>query len=178
MIVGAYQVSQRLGDPWSSEHEVCGSPELSTSTFNIWYIDNSHECSLLFFEVYWFWETERERARTCTREKRRERIPSMLHAVSTYLMPKAGLDLWNSEIMTKTKRQTLNWLSHPGTPLISFNWHPCFVTFRNIFPFWNTCTQAQAHTLTAVVRIETKKMSQILPPPNRRPVTKQYICIK
>ena len=43
-----------------------------------------------------------------------------LQAVSTE--PDAGLELINCEIMTRaqTKSQTLNLLSHPGTPILLF----------------------------------------------------------
>ena len=49
-------------------------------------------------------------------ERQRERIPSRFHTVSTE--PDAGLELMNHEItiQAETKSQTLNQLSHPGTP--------------------------------------------------------------
>ena len=54
-------------------------------------------------------------------EREGERIPSKLHAVSTEPTPppNTGLDLINSDIMTgaEIKSQTLNWLSHPGSPM-------------------------------------------------------------
>ena len=51
------------------------------------------------------------------RERRRERDPKRLPAVSTE--PNAGLHLVNCEITTgaKIKRWMLNQLSHPGAPL-------------------------------------------------------------
>ena len=52
-------------------------------------------------------------------EKRR--IPSRLHTISAE--PDAGLEPMNREIVTwaEIKSQTLNWLSHPGTPYLKTN---------------------------------------------------------
>ena len=75
-----------------------------------------------FFKCLFIFERERETA--CARvegqrQRVRQRIPSRLHAVSTE--PDAGLEPMNHEIMTwgEIKSQTLNQLSHPGTPLPS-----------------------------------------------------------
>ena len=56
----------------------------------------------------------RERVGEGQRERRRETIPSNLHAAST--KPDMGLEVLNHEIMTsaKIKSWTLNRLSHPG----------------------------------------------------------------
>ena len=54
------------------------------------------------------------------REREKERIPSSVHAVRTE--PDMGLRYRNCEVMTwaKTKSQRLNWLSHQGTPGVTF----------------------------------------------------------
>ena len=77
---------------------------------------------IYLFNVYLFWERERERksehmSRGRAERERRERIPSRLHAVS--VEPDVGLDFMNCEIMTwaEIKIWTLNWLSHPGALL-------------------------------------------------------------
>ena len=59
-------------------------------------------------------ETECKQGRG--RERRRQRIPSRLRAVS--VEPDQGLGPRNCEIMTRAeiKSQTFNQLSHPGTP--------------------------------------------------------------
>ena len=51
-------------------------------------------------------------------EREGERIPSRLRIASAE--PNVGLKLMNHEIMTQTeiKSQTLNLLSHPGTPCL------------------------------------------------------------
>ena len=70
------------------------------------------------------------------RERGRRRIPSRLHAVSTE--PDAHLKPTNGEIMTwaKTKHQVLNWLSHPGTPSLSFFLFLCSFTLFLKFHIW------------------------------------------
>ena len=66
---------------------------------------------LIFLSLFIIFETRRG-----CRGGRRERIPSRLHDNS--VEPNMGLDLTNRESTTgaKTKRQTLNRLSHPGAP--------------------------------------------------------------
>ena len=70
-----------------------------------------------FFNVY-FWERERKRARE-GQERGKHRIHSRFQARDVSTEPDAGLELMNHEIMTwaKIKSQTLNRLSHPGTPI-------------------------------------------------------------
>ena len=76
--------------------------------------------AVLLYMLFYFYLfiSERERARAWAREgqRGRERIPSRVHAVSTG--PDVGLDLTNCESVTwaEVQSQTLNWLSHPGTP--------------------------------------------------------------
>ena len=71
-----------------------------------------------FFNVYLFILKEREWESTSEggAGRRRDRIPSRLHAVSAE--PDVGLKLTNCEIMiwAEIKSQTPNRLSHPGTP--------------------------------------------------------------
>ena len=69
--------------------------------------------------MFTYFETEREWGRG--RERRRERIPSKLHAVGTE--PDAGLNLTNCEIMTsaESKSQMHNQLSHPGALKMQIN---------------------------------------------------------
>ena len=63
------------------------------------------------------------------RERGRERFPGRLLTVGAE--PEAGLSLLNQEVTTRagTKGQTLNQLSHPGAPRISFDWRQCFSPF-------------------------------------------------
>ena len=68
--------------------------------------------------VYLFILRENEDTGEGQRERGRERIQSKLHVASTE--PDTGLKPTNHEIMiwAKTESQTLNWLSHPGTPAV------------------------------------------------------------
>ena len=74
-------------------------------------------------------ERERERGQATSRagaERRRDKIPSKLYAISTEL--DAGLELMNYEIMTwaEIRSQMLNRLCHPGIPILvnflKFTW--------------------------------------------------------
>ena len=59
----------------------------------------------------------------------RQRIPSRINAVS--VEPEAGLNLMNHEIKTlaEIKSWMLNWMSHPGAPLLTF-WGPSMLFSR------------------------------------------------
>ena len=72
---------------------------------------------VVVFKVYLCWERERAGEEQRERDRERERIPSRLHTVSAE--PDAGLKPMNHEITTwaEVKSQTLNWMSHPGTPV-------------------------------------------------------------
>ena len=58
-----------------------------------------------------------------------ERIPSRIHAVS--VEPEAGLNLMNHEIKTlaEIKSWMLNWMSHPGAPILTL-WGPSILFSR------------------------------------------------
>ena len=79
---------------------------------------------LFFFFNLSIWRNT-EWAHKCTRtsqvgaKRRREKTPSRLHAISAELDP--GLELTNCKITitwAEIKSQTLNRLSHPGTPVV------------------------------------------------------------
>ena len=88
-----------------------------------------HSCDFTFifglFSFFFLLFIYFERGRG--RERRRERIPSRLHAVNT--QPNTGLSLINCEIMTwaKIKSQTLNRLNHPDTLFWLFSQSSFFV---------------------------------------------------
>ena len=83
---------------------------LNWDTHWVWkqYKKECKPCMLIFLNVYFFWGRwgiEREGVRENPKQ--------------TLCWQHMGLEPTNHEIMTwaETKSQTLNWLSHPGTPL-------------------------------------------------------------
>ena len=86
-------------------------------------------CFLNFFKDLLF-DRERKRVRECRggREEQKEREKESQVDSSLSMEPEVGIDLMTLEIMTWTemKSQTLNLLSHLGTPLYCF-WN---VTFK------------------------------------------------
>ena len=68
----------------------------------------------------YFWERQKESKWGRGRERGRQRIPSRLRAVCTE--PIVGLKHTGCKIMiwAKTKSQMLNWLKHPGAPILYF----------------------------------------------------------
>ena len=79
--------------------------------------ETNRETDLVFKKCLFIFETERDcEGGRRGRERGRQRIPSRLCAVSAE--PNVGLEFTSHEIMTwaKTKSETLNQLSHPGTP--------------------------------------------------------------
>ena len=88
---------------------------------------------------------ERESWGGAETERERERIPSTLPAIS--VEPNTGLEPMNHEIMilAKIKNQTLNQLSHQGTPMYLFFALPqIFYLFPPACACSHTC--AQTHT--------------------------------
>ena len=106
----------------------CKSSNLSNLTLfshlltNIDITETSMELFIPSPQATSFWKRERKRdwkqSGEGQRERKRERIPSWLHNVSTE--PDVGLDLMICEILTwaKIKSRMLNWLSHQGAPMI------------------------------------------------------------
>ena len=81
---------------WGIEAEKC-SPYPRRLTYSLHSSKKEQKCAgcyILLFLSLFIWEAERAWAR----ERRRERIPSRLHAVN--VEPKMGIKLMNSEIMT------------------------------------------------------------------------------
>ena len=77
------------------------------------------------------------------RERKEERIPSRLHAVSTE--PDVGLELTNHEIMTwaEIKSLTLNQLSHPGAPVLTILIVRILITEISVYSFDHHCSNDQ-----------------------------------
>ena len=106
-----------------------GTPKMSILSLCTHTLSSFLFLFLNLFTVYLFWEREREsvhvRGGGAEREGEREfQAGSTLSAV-----PSPGLDLTNDEIITRAeiKSQSLNQLSHAGTPLF------CFFLFKVIF---------------------------------------------
>ena len=76
--------------------------------------------TLFFISFNIYFERQRAHAQTGGAERRRERIPSKFHTVSTE--PDMELNPTNHEIMiwTKIKSWMLNGWSHPGIPIVLF----------------------------------------------------------
>ena len=101
------------------------------------------------------------------RDGGRERIPRRLHALSSKL--NIWLELMNCEIMTwaKTKSQTLNWLTHPGTPQTENFYVPCIrqllksqfnVSFLLIWATWTLPCIVQTSNFLARVYAHNSRL--------------------
>ena len=89
---------------------------------------NLYSVLTIFLIFFTYFERERERERDA--ERGRERIPSRLCTVST--QPEGGLELTDCEIMTraKIKSWTLNRLSHPGAPVLTYRLVPLTLEYK------------------------------------------------
>ena len=88
----------------------------------------------IFFNVFLFFR-EREKKRERGKERGRHRIQSRLQALSH--QHRAQHRAWTHELWDHdlSWNQTLNWLSHPGTPLCAFKIKSMYVIFSNDYLF-------------------------------------------